>query len=388
MCPYADPTQVETNYLTGFLTFLEKAKITADYLVIPGDITDRAHPDEFTLSTDILTHIAKQVGVPHERIILVPGNHDVDWNQLAHKDESGFYKTLRYAPLSETSWLPGQVLARARGSLVEAPFIASWTADKVLFIGYNSSWHDDPKVSVHHGAIHPEHLSALETELASLVADEHKLRVFVVHHHPVQYSDPIADFDFSTMQNSENLLTLLRRYRFDVLIHGHRHCPRVRTITENNGHPLVVLCSGSFSVSLDTRYSGIISNQFHVVDIEGTDGPTATVYGTIRSWAYVYGRGWSESQVHNGIRSPENFGSALQPSHVRNTLGPIIKALLQSPGYALWNDIVKADPLLARVHTDAVFDAVTSLQDSIGFRVMGNRLADLVLLPLPQEGTR
>lgn len=51
----------------------------ADFVAITGDIADRGSPDEYALATRFLREqLLPACGVPGERVLLVPGNHDVD----------------------------------------------------------------------------------------------------------------------------------------------------------------------------------------------------------------------------------------------------------------------------------------------------------------------
>ena len=51
-----------------------------DLIVISGDLTQRADPGEFQLAAEFLESLLELVGGERRRIILVPGNHDVNWN--------------------------------------------------------------------------------------------------------------------------------------------------------------------------------------------------------------------------------------------------------------------------------------------------------------------
>lgn len=48
-----------------------------DYLVITGDITNRATEGEFKTAAAFVKHLATQLKVPLDRVLVVPGNHDL-----------------------------------------------------------------------------------------------------------------------------------------------------------------------------------------------------------------------------------------------------------------------------------------------------------------------
>lgn len=83
LCPYEDNGNApDRDYLGAFDQLLSQYRISADYLLIAGDITDRGQPDEVKLASDVVSRIAKALTVPEERVFLVPGNHDADWEVL------------------------------------------------------------------------------------------------------------------------------------------------------------------------------------------------------------------------------------------------------------------------------------------------------------------
>src|SRR5262249_12555203 len=50
-----------------------------DYLVVSGDLSDRATPVEFEKARTFVSKLIKRFKLSAERCVIVPGNHDVDW---------------------------------------------------------------------------------------------------------------------------------------------------------------------------------------------------------------------------------------------------------------------------------------------------------------------
>lgn len=386
LCPGDASTAPETGYRERFLAFLKDSKITADYLVLPGDVSNRAKPEEFALASEVVLEIAEALEVPAHKVIYVPGNHDVDWEvmKLGH-DPTGFRKGQRYEPMNGESWVFHEVIGRSTGSLIQAPYFAIWDYHDLLVVGYNSSFHDDPNVSVHHGLIANESLTRLEEELeareAGATKAKKKLRIFLVHHHPVQYSDPIPNEpDFSAMTNAGNLLKILRRKHFDLVIHGHKHSPRFETHIVDSGFPLAILSAGSFSSILDTRWSGYVNNQFHIIEVEGRDDVTDCIYGEVNSWTYLCGRGWLESQPNNGIPHISPFGTYLLPASLKAALEPLLKKRFKDSDYAEWRDIVKALPHLRHLQPERAVEVLDDLAPKLSFKRHGTPPDEVILL--------
>jgi predicted MPP superfamily phosphohydrolase len=74
------PTDPERAYRTRLLNDLVSLcrERAVDAILVGGDIAYKAHPAEFKVATEWLKRVADQTGCPHDRIYVVPGNHDVD----------------------------------------------------------------------------------------------------------------------------------------------------------------------------------------------------------------------------------------------------------------------------------------------------------------------
>lgn len=384
LSPYADSKAIETDYKKIFLAFIKKQKIKADYLVITGDISDRAQPSEFNLASGLIKEVAKELKVALKHVLFIPGNHDVDWAELSIADTTGFRRKQRYAPLSNKEWIFSKIMRAGKKDLLLPPHFCVWELEDIIAVGYNSAWHDDPSITTHHGLIADEHLRELNEYLSAITLPDSKLRVFLVHHHPVQYSDPIADEpDFSAMTNAEKLLTTLRSKHFDLLIHGHKHVPNFKTHIIDSEFPLVILGSGSFSAQMDTRWSGLVNNQFHVITIDGRDTKNQCINGFLESWTYICGRGWKPSDISNGIRHKLLFGTYILPYELLSTLRPIIKTRLETRDYITWQKLLSEIPDLANLKyllPGILIEVLDTLAIELSFHRHGDSADEIVLL--------
>jgi UDP-2,3-diacylglucosamine pyrophosphatase LpxH len=380
--PDRNATKIDDNYQDKFIRFLDKEALKADFLVLPGDVTHTAQPDEVELASSFVTRVANQLGVPVSRTIFVPGNHDVDWSVLKLPDTTGLRKTQRYDPLRHVKFQFKAILDNSTGSVLEDPHFGVWQYDELIAVGYNSSFHDDPLKSEHHGLIDTSHLELLRSYLSTLDLSGGEVRLFLVHHHPLQYSDPTPeDPDFSIMVNSDNLLDLLREFKFDLLIHGHRHLPRFKTHSVEGATPLAVLCSGSFSVELDTRWLGAINNQFHLITIEGRDPEEEMILGRVTSWTYYYNRGWVPSKKeHDGIQHIEPFGAYMLPKRLLSLIAPILTQRFAETDYIEWRWVIEQLPQLEHLRPEVVIRTLDELQKVLGFRRLREEPEEIILL--------
>jgi len=130
---------------------------------------------------------------------------------------------------------------RDRDLLVD-PHFAIWSFHDLVVVGYNSSHHDDPKQQ-HHGLMTEAHCC---TAICSEGTHLHgRPTAPVPRASPsIQYSDPTPEPDLSLMVNAEQLQELLREFRFDILVHGHKHLPRFTTQSFDGSPDIAILCSG------------------------------------------------------------------------------------------------------------------------------------------------
>lgn len=383
LCPHTKSKAIETDFKSKFIAFLDKNNVKADYVVVPGDITDSADPNEFELASSLITEIASQLEVPANKIIVVPGNHDVNWAilKINPNDNSGVFHKLRYAPLTNEKLIFSNILNSGTHNLLDYPHIKVWEYDSAVVVGLNSSWDDDPKIAVHHGLVQQESINELEKVLNTLDLDTPRLKIFVVHHHPVAYSDPLPSSpDFSMMTNSPNLLKLLQSKQFDLCIHGHKHVPRFDSISIGSGFPLAILAAGSLSAILDTRWSGCVNNQFHLVHVDGRDDKNMCAYGKVESWTYTNASDWTISKPHNGIDHLVPFGTYLQPNILLKELETIILQQLSDDKFTTWSKIKELNLNYNFLPPNLVVEVIDKLTNSIGFDRHGSPPDEIVII--------
>lgn len=386
LCPYKESEAIEEDYREKFLEFINQQDIRADYLLIPGDVTNSAQPDEVKLASEVISEIAEALNVSLERIAFAPGNHDVDWQVLKDEDKTGLRRSQRYDPIKGGRWIFEQIMSRGRNHICEEPYFSFWEDDSLQVVGYNSSWDDDPDLALHRGSVNQKHLVRLEQELSTIGSSSSQVRILVVHHHPVQYSNPIPnDSDFSILDNAENLMELLQKYHFDLLIHGHKHNPRFKIYIVDSGFPIAILCAGSFSAVLDPRWSGLVNNQFHMVRIFGRDEESQCVYGEVESWTYVCGHDWQPSESHNGIEHRHPFGKYVLPENLKSTLHSFLKQEFDNRQNVEWSAIVSRFPHFQYLPHNLLVGTLDGLASEMGFIRHEDSPDDIILLRLEDD---
>tara|TARA_R110002051_G_C8715949_1_gene496110 strand:- start:25 stop:1242 length:1218 start_codon:yes stop_codon:yes gene_type:complete len=295
LCPYPEFADLknDTELVDTFIKECQKSiKNTGkfDYLLIPGDITNLSNLIEYDYGEKFLEKIIKNLKIPLKKVIFVPGNHDIDWSVLKgiHDVEKKFRSSHKYNTLKDSRHSFSNLTG---AELMKEPYIKVWRFSDIVFIGFNSSWHDDSQNENHYGLISVKQLEELRKVLNSL--PKNLPRIFLVHHHLLQLKNIIPTWiDLSTMQNGQDLFNLLSEFSINFLIHGHRHVPNFSSFQNGNFNPINLLCAGSFSREIPGDIAGYVTNNFHIIEFDSFDNMKSK--GKIFSYAYNSREHWIE----------------------------------------------------------------------------------------------
>lgn len=239
-----------------------------DYLVISGDLTQRAQPEEFERVHRFLELLFESFGLSPERCLIVPGNHDLSW-------EAEVYRWRPARKVDEGALPRGSWRKEGRGYLVRddtryASRFESFARfykermqkdyplapenqglavlserDRIQLIGLKSAWEIDEcfpeRASIHGGAL-ARALVAADSQTAVAVNDgrlalgEDLLRIAVWHHPPVGNDKIYGDAFVERLCHANVCLCL----------HGHVHEERADVVRYMDPRKLYVAGAGSF----------------------------------------------------------------------------------------------------------------------------------------------
>jgi UDP-2,3-diacylglucosamine pyrophosphatase LpxH len=375
--------KIENAYRQQFVQFILREHITANYLVLPGDLTSKANPREVHIASDFILQAADALSVPHDKILFTPGNHDVDWTMFDPNDDTGIRWGQRYNTMQHPNFHFKRIVDYGIGDIFSPPHFIVWNFDDLLVVGYNSASHDSPvpEDTVHHGLVDPNHCAAIREYLTNIGLPDGKIRLFLVHHHMLDFSQPMpSELDLSLMTNAENLLTLLHEFGFDLIIHGHKHHPRFETHSTLTYPHLPILCSGSFSVEIDSQWAGTINNQFHLVTINGREGAENRIKGKVTSWSHNHCKGWIPSEEStSGILHVIPFGSYVMPHELDARLEPFIRNWLIMHDHITWKQITEHFQDLEYLPLNSAIEAFRRMGQLLRRQIMYQTLKDLML---------
>ncbi|MFY0523087.1 metallophosphoesterase [Archangium gephyra] len=262
-----------------------------DYLVISGDITNRALPQEFEKAREFVSRLIEQFGLTAERCILVPGNHDLDWNTEVYewrkkrlvdksrlvtggyhdagdgyliRDEAKYPERFRnftehfYHPLIQKPY----PLAPEEQCI---PFLFS--ESRLQFLAMNSAWEIDEyfkeRSSISDSALsrgldRAQQDIARARERGELTGDAKVLRL-AVWHHPITGNEKIQGDAF---------MKRLLQADVRVCLHGHVHEDRADLVNHLHSERRIhVMGAGSFGAPTSDRPESV-PRLFNLLEVQ------------------------------------------------------------------------------------------------------------------------
>lgn len=263
--------------LAGLRVALEDAGESLDSIIITGDVTNGGQLAGFAELSDVLGALGDRLP-PRERILVVPGNHDVD------RDAEGEERFAGIRGLRDEGYLVGW-LSDDEVLVPPAPVLKASDGSFVL-VGLNSSMFSGSKVAVEkdlHGHLEAlrkrapkdtavktlleawdergradiARMSSVElgamSSLLGAAGEDTPLRIAGFHHQllPVGTAEEIKTFE--SILNLGYLRRWLASNEIDLVLHGHKHDPAVvRDRIDTDGvhptHEVTVLSAPSVAV--------------------------------------------------------------------------------------------------------------------------------------------
>lgn len=313
--PAAGPT-TKQNPLADLHTLIAEAGLSADILLCPGDIADKADDTAMTYAWQELQHIGTKLNV--SGIIGSVGNHDlhsrapagtpagtgVSGNPLPQAYIRTLTPSFPVANADENRRFWSDHIAISQDAVCRVVTLNSCASH-----GYIHEGSDE----FAKGRFSPE----TEAQLLQLIkeTDTKPINILLTHHHPQKVSE-VSFTDNSTMIRGDRLINLLGtgEYGSWMIIHGHRHVASFQLGQGDNDRPYI-FSAGSLGVILHTLfYPERPPNQFYMIEfdlakIEDQGG----LYGTIKAWDWHFGKGWKRAEDNAAVPAKSGFGSKMQP---------------------------------------------------------------------------
>ncbi|MEM7092719.1 MAG: metallophosphoesterase [Actinomycetota bacterium] len=278
-----------------------------DLMLVAGDLCDRADEGGLRFVWSELAEFASELGCD---ILGVPGNHDMDSRFHRHNDPKGQLQQL--VSRNGTHFVASDQNLRdqfwARGFLLDS-------LDELLVLRINTAAHHGYRDEHEHGRVSEFLVNGVHD---ALVEANNKrpgqVALLLCHHHlfPHPSFEVSQGLDYEVARGSEKLLEALGAYTAEwIIVHGHRHHPRVFYGVDQGMVAPVVLSAGSFGADLNGIEAGI-SNCYHVVDVDAGYLEKGRVRGVVETYVFSRGVGWrpapSDDSNPVAISHIEGFG--------------------------------------------------------------------------------
>ena len=246
-----------------------------DYLVISGDISNRASEEEFEIAHKFMSGLMSRFSVASTRCVITPGNHDLNWEVTAYdwqpkrKVEPAKLATGSYVEqgslygLRDDSAYPKRFenFQRFYHQLTQQPYPLKpetqfmsflYEEHALQFLALNSAWEIDEyfpeRSSINHSAL-VAGLRKANEQIESAHKDgrlEQSSSVFRIAtwHHPITGNEKIQ---------SDAFMDQLRKADFKLCLHGHIHEDRADLVGYLHPRRIYVVGAGSFGATAGQR---------------------------------------------------------------------------------------------------------------------------------------
>ena len=242
-------------------------------ICITGDIVETASVEEFNLAENFIKELRKINILGKTRslksIFIVPGNHDIKYDSenigIRWQQFTDFFNRVYDTKiLRENPWQFAQVYDRV-------------DEFGIIVVSINSSIYiEKDKPDEDRGRLDIKQLTQIEEQLMSISSDRLKksIKIAIMHHHPVlipALAEPGRGYD--AVHNSGKLITILGRYGFHLILHGHKHNPYTftddtRSAHQNTlDHPILIAAGGSVG-SLDIPNNPRSTNCYNLITVK------------------------------------------------------------------------------------------------------------------------
>lgn len=300
--------------------------IVSDILALPGDIADQANHQGFVVGVYALREVKTALGA--ERLVATLGNHDIDSRSVTGTSPFFAAKNM-FSDFPIENEVERNRFFNQGFAIIEG--------DDYRFLSINSVAHHLTKEAAKSGNADDVQISSIEKALG--VLDRKKYQIALVHHHPIPHEElNLGGADL--LVKGELLLDLLERFSFNLVIHGHKHHPRLRY---SNRGKLAVFSSGSLSAAIDPITGSACRNTFHLVELFEEMHNVASPCGTIKTWDLKLDKGW-EITNRKSSSFPGETGFGCHESAV--DLAAQIDKNIPQPGFLKWSEAKAVIPQL------------------------------------------
>lgn len=278
----------EKEMITKMIEDVEQLKqregLTPTYIIASGDLTNKAEIVEFNNAASQLKKIATRLQVALEKIVSVPGNHDISWAatkllargcKLSNDDKPYNKKWENYASFVNQL----RSAHKTQWNIGEPWEVHEFTDDKLAIFAMNSTWAESHEEDHHHGELGNQQIKYF-ADKADLYINQGWLRIGVLHHnlregrvetyapHPLatESSPPKLIPDTAFLKDTQEFNANLKT-KINLILHGHVHSA---SITPDGLVPVFATGTASAGRNVLSYIPQEIQNQYQIIQISAT----------------------------------------------------------------------------------------------------------------------
>lgn len=204
-------------------------------VLITGDLSWQANPHEFANAEKFIEELKKSLGIENQQIVIVPGNHDIEWMTPNGKIDANAELNYRYFYRHIYNYEPNDTLTKiSRYSYYIDNNEGDDRMDErhICVIALNSCRLESPE-SAGYGYVGSKQLKMVQ-QYMNQHRGEFDYTIAMLHHHvlPVNY---VEEYDFSDKKvsmllDAESVISTLLGCGVNVILHGHQHQPYFSSI--------------------------------------------------------------------------------------------------------------------------------------------------------------
>jgi Icc-related predicted phosphoesterase len=335
-----DPIERLGNFLTA-------NAIKANVLLCPGDITNQAAHAAFIKGWENLKTLRDKLCAVE--LIAVTGNHEVDSRASESMktvglveetvDPIGLLQSIEDYPASFLKNPDQRWIYWGRGyEIIEDD-------DAVIVLINSCHFHITMQPNEYErGKISQVVLDSFKKRVTELASSK-KFRIVLMHHHPISQHDTEGSGQIDMYNGSKLMEILNESYNDWLIIHGHKHDPRLIR-AQGAATPPIVFSAGSFGAALSGALATKTKNQFYILELESIQNVSGTLEMRGRIEAYYWtSTEWrpaieDEHGLPNGCGFANNVNIDEIATDVRDHLQTI-------PGsFMKWTEICEVLPAL------------------------------------------
>lgn len=231
---YKSRTETE-NFIECFFDNLIEIKkdINICKIIISGDLTNRCTPRELKEVEKFLVTLLETCQLQKEDLIVVPGNHDINWSECECEYENKIVddKSLLASTLHEVKFKKFSDFYRenieAEIDVKSAIWCKKFVSEiNTLFIGINTINKESHLKDDHYGSVD---YTSLKENLENLSKEFNFNNIvkIAVFHHPPDYGTGESN---ASIRNWKMIKELFVKYNINIFSHGHQHLSRVDVV--------------------------------------------------------------------------------------------------------------------------------------------------------------